>query len=268
MNSSIQKLLKIMAQLRDPEKGCPWDCEQTFSSIVPHTIEETYEVVDCVEREDYAHLKEELGDLLFQVVFLSRIAEEQGLFNFKDVAESISDKLVRRHPHVFDDLTIESEEQLKETWEKIKQQEKVDKQQASQTVDHSVLANVEASHPAMTHAYKLQKAAASVGFDWSSAEEVLDKVDEELSELKSALLATKSDAKAVEHELGDLVFAIVNLARHISVKPETALRKVNYRFARRFRYMESKVLEKSQDMKELSLSEMEVYWRQAKLKVG
>ena len=260
---AIAKLLDIMAQLRDPNTGCPWDCEQTFSSIVPHTIEETYEVVDCVEREDYAHLKEELGDLLFQVVFLSRIAEEQGMFNFYDVAAEISEKLERRHPHVFGDAKISSQEELKTVWESIKQSEREQKQ-TKQSASVSVLDDVESTHPGLTHSYKLQKKAAKVGFDWDSVQGVYDKLDEELGELKAALREEVLNDDHVVHEMGDVLFACVNLARHVKVNPETAIRKANYRFEKRFRYMESMISNNESEIQSLTLEEMERYWQQAK----
>ena len=264
MSDSINKLVEIMATLRDPERGCPWDCAQTYASIIPHTIEETYEVADCIEREDYAHLKEELGDLLFQVVFLARIAQEQGLFDFDDVADAISEKLTRRHPHVFGNMKIESEAELKAVWESIKQQEREAKRP---TEKKGALLNVEATHPAITHAYKLQQAAAKVGFDWPSTGPVFDKVQEELSELQQAL-EHPQDSAAIEHEMGDILFAVVNLSRHVGVKPETALRKVNYRFQARFQLMETLITSNNQNIDELTLEQLEAYWQQAKQKLG
>lgn len=267
MSDSVAKLLSIMARLRDPEHGCPWDCAQTFSSIVPHTVEEMYEVVDCVEREDYAHLQEELGDLLFQVVFLSRIAEERGLFNFEDVVTGISEKLVRRHPHVFADLPIGSEQELMQMWERIKKEERAQKHSAQQSQPQSVLDDVEAAHPALTHALKLQKMVAKVGFDWEGPDEVFNKVDEELDELKEALREQPRDEQHVEHEMGDILFTCVNLSRHVKVNPETALRKANYRFERRFRCMERIISDNDLNIQSLTINEMEQYWQQAKRRV-
>ena len=268
MGESVARLLGIMAKLRDPEEGCPWDCKQTFSSIIPHTIEETYEVVDCVEREDYVNLKEELGDLLFQVVFLSRIAEEQGLFDFSDVVSELSDKLVRRHPHVFADMDIGSDAELAQVWEATKQQEKALKKQSQPDRDESVLDDVETAHPALIHALKLQKAAAKFGFDWPDVPSVIDKVFEEVAELQEELPAETKNDKQIEHELGDLLFTCVNLSRHVKVNPETSLRKANYRFERRFRYMESRLEVMRRADIAFTINDMELFWREAKAQLG
>ncbi len=273
MAEPIEKLLEIMAQLRDPDGGCPWDCKQTFSSIIPHTIEETYEVVDCIERKDYSHLKEELGDLLFQVVFLSRIAEEQGLFDFNGVVNELSDKLVRRHPHVFAGMAINSEIELARLWEKTKQQERdLKKSQAfcaeDEGADESALASVESAHPALTHAVKLQKAAAKTGFDWKTLQGVVDQVMEELGELQAACSEPAQDAGHIEHELGDVLFSCVNLSRHVRVNPETALRRANYRFEQRFRYMETRLGDTGKQLQALTEDEVAHYWQEAKEQRG
>ncbi len=269
MTEPLEKLLDIMAQLRDPDGGCPWDCKQTFSSIIPHTIEETYEVVDCIEREDYGHLKEELGDLLFQVVFLSRIAEEQGLFDFNGVVNELSDKLIRRHPHVFSEMKINSDVELTQLWEETKRRERdLKKSQAPYMEDESALANVESAHPALAHAVKLQKAAAKTGFDWQNLQGVVDKVMEELAELQGALSENAQSLDQVEHELGDVLFSCVNLSRHVKVNPETSLRKANYRFERRFRYMEAKARDAGRRLQGLTEDEIARYWREAKEQLG
>ena len=226
----IERLLSIMARLRDPEHGCPWDCEQDFRSIAPHTIEEAYEVADAIERGDLRALRDELGDLLFQVAFHARLADEQGAFQFDDVVDSICDKLTRRHPHVFGDAVITNAGEQTRAWERMKREER-----AARGED-GALADVPVALPALTRARKLGSRAAQAGFDWPDATGPRAKVSEELAELDRA--TGSGDAGAREAELGDLLFSVVNLARHLAVDPETALRRANERFVRRYRHVE------------------------------
>jgi nucleoside triphosphate diphosphatase len=227
---AIERLLEIMARLRDPARGCPWDLEQDFRSIAPHTIEEAYEVADTIERDTLPALKDELGDLLFQVVFLARLADERGEFAFEDVVDAICDKLVRRHPHVFGDAVIADAAEQTRAWERMKHEERRTRG------EEGALADVPVGLPALTRARKLGSRAADAGFDWPDDEGPRAKVDEELAELDRA--ARAADPGAREAELGDLLFSIVNLARHWKIDPETALRRANDRFARRFRHVE------------------------------
>jgi len=231
---AIERLLGIMARLRDPDRGCPWDREQNFATIAPYTIEEAYEVADAIERADRAALKDELGDLLFQVVFHARMAEEEGLFAFADVAEAISDKMLRRHPHVFGDAEIADAAAQTEAWETHKAKER----EAAGGHD-SVLDDVALALPALLRAAKIQRRAARIGFDWPGTDPtpVFAKLDEEIGELKAAL-ADEGDPGAVEDELGDVLFAAVNLARKLNVEPEAALRRATGKFERRFRRLE------------------------------
>jgi ATP diphosphatase len=261
----IESLLYLMRRLRNPDTGCPWDLKQTFSTIVPYTLEEVYEVVDAIEREDYPHLREELGDLLFQVVFYSQLGEEQSLFNFNDVVETLVEKLVSRHPHVFPDGSLESrresekpveEPQIKRKWESIKSEERRGKG------FHSILADVPASLPALSRAQKLQKRAANQGFDWPSSEGVINKLDEERNELKMAIEQGNQDN--IEEELGDMMFTLVNLCRHLKVDAETSLRLASRKFEKRFHHVENAVLEKGQTMSDLSLEQLDQLWDEAK----
>jgi MazG family protein len=226
----IDRLLSIMARLRDPERGCPWDLDQDFRSIAPHTIEEAYEVADAIERGDIQALRDELGDLLFQVAFHAKLAEERGAFGFDDVVDAICDKLTRRHPHVFGDAVVTDAGEQTRAWERMKREER-----AARGVD-GALADVPLALPALTRARKLGSRAAQAGFDWPDASGPRTKVAEELAELDRA--AASGDPGAREAELGDLLFSIVNLARHLAVDPEAALRGVNERFARRYRHVE------------------------------
>ena len=255
---SIQRLLDIMARLRDPDDGCPWDIEQDFRSIAPYTSEEAHEVADAIERGDLDDLKDELGDLLFQVVFHARMAEEEGAFRFGDVVESIADKLERRHPHVFGDAEIADAHAQTVNWEQIKAAERAEKGDG----DGSLLAGVSRGLPALRRSVKLQKRAARVGFDWPAAEPVFDKIVEELDELKEAMAAT--DADGIEEEVGDLLFAVTNLARKLDVDPGGALRRSNFKFEQRFRAMEALAAERSQDLKALNADELEGLYRKAK----
>jgi MazG family protein len=227
---AIERLLDIMAWLRDPERGCPWDREQDFRSIAPHTIEEAYEVADAIERGDFVRLRDELGDLLFQVAFHAQLAREQGAFAFDDVVDAICDKLTRRHPHVFGDAVVADAAQQTEAWERMKRQERAERGEAG------ALADVPAALPALTRERKLGARAAQAGFDWPDAAGPRAKIDEELGELDAALDC--GDPALRESEVGDLLFSVVNLARHVGVDPEAALRRANERFARRYRHVE------------------------------
>jgi nucleoside triphosphate diphosphatase len=261
-DSPIERLLAIMARLRDPERGCPWDLEQTFATIAPHTIEEAYEVADAIEHGDMAALKGELGDLLFQVVFYAQMARERGAFDFGEIADAISKKMIRRHPHVFGAATIESAAAQTQAWEEQKAHERRAEAAAAGRAA-SVLDGVIAGLPALTRAVKLQKRAARVGFDWPTAAPVLDKIAEELGEI-SAEMAVDAEAERLEDEVGDLLFACVNLARHLSVDPEAALRRANGKFDRRFRQIEDALNAEGRTPDDASLEEMEVLWQQAK----
>ena len=253
----IFRLVEIMARLRDPVDGCPWDQVQTFSTIAPYTIEEAYEVADAIERGDLAHLKDELGDLLLQVVFHARMAEEQGAFAFDDVAEAINDKMIRRHPHVFAEETYASLAHQKEGWEALKAAERKGKGRAA-----SLLDDVPVGLPALTRAVKLSKRAAGVGFVWPSAKEVLDKLDEEVAELKAEIAA--GDVEKARQEMGDVLFVVANLARTLDVDPEDALRATNAKFGRRFRYIEAKLAERGTTPERSDLAEMDGLWNEAK----
>ena len=227
--SNIQRLLEIMARLRDKEHGCPWDVEQNFETIAPYTLEEAYEVADAIQRGDMAGLKEELGDLLLQVVFHSQMAAEAGHFTFEEVTEAIADKMIRRHPHVFSDLSIETAEQQTEAWEEYKKQERHEKQSVN-TLD-----DIPQAFPSLLRAHKLQKRAAKTGFDWPDSAPIFDKLREEIREVQDAI---QESPKRLEEEIGDLLFTVVNLARQFDVNAEEALRHANYKFESRFTGME------------------------------
>lgn len=253
----VDRLNAIMARLRDPVGGCPWDVEQTFQTIVPYTLEEAYEVADAIERGDWDELKSELGDLLFQVVFHARMAEEQGLFAFDDVANAIADKLERRHPHVFGDEAAKADGAAqKARWEDIKAAERVARAQ------HGVLDDVPVGLPALARAAKLTKRAARVGFDWPSTAEVLDKLDEEVAELKAEIVA--GDLDKARGELGDLLFVMANLARKLGVEPEDALRGTNAKFVRRFAFIEGELAKDGRTPEQSDLAEMDGLWNAAK----
>ena len=265
---SLQDLLNLMARLRDPQFGCPWDVQQNYASIVPHTLEEAYEVADAIERGDFDDLKGELGDLLFQVVYYSQLAREEGRFEFAGVIDGITRKLIRRHPHVFPtgDLYAPletprlSEEQVKQRWEEIKADERADKAAAPEQL--SLLDDVPAVLPALSRAAKLQKRAARVGFDWPAALPVVDNVREELDEVLEAMAS--NDAEAMAEEVGDLLFAAVNLARHLKVDPENALRAANTKFERRFRFIEQALRQTHRPIEDCTLEEMDALWGEAK----
>jgi len=261
--ANLQPLLKIMEQLRDPENGCPWDRKQTFDSIVAHTIEEAYEVADAIEQKDFEELKGELGDLLFQVVFYAQMAKEQGLFEFNDIIEAISEKLIRRHPHVFAQTEFANEDAIHANWEAEKEKERAAKA-LSENKSDSVLDNIPLSLPALNRAYKIQKRCANVGFDWDSLPPVIDKIKEEIDEVlvevKRDDLSEEQKQDRIEEELGDLLFANINLVRHLKCNPEQALRKANNKFEKRFRLVELAVLKQGKKMSDCSLSELDSIW--------
>lgn len=266
MSDPTHRLLEIMALLRDPERGCPWDVEQTFATIAPHTIEEAYEVADAIDRRDLDALKDELGDLLLQVVFHAQMARELGAFHFNDVVEAIHDKLVRRHPHVFGDAKIDDAASQTRAWEQqkaLERQAKTAESGAPPTLV-SALDGILGALPALTRALKLQKRAALVGFDWPDARSAFAKLTEETDELAAEMDADACHER-IEDELGDLLFTCVNVARKLDVNPETALRRANAKFERRFRKIEALLAADSERKPaDASLDEMEALWRQAK----
>ncbi len=258
---SIGRLLGIMARLRDPERGCPWDREQTWASIAPHTIEEAYELADAVQRGDATLVRDELGDLLFQVVFQARIAEEQGLFRFDDVAGAVSDKLERRHPHVFGDASVGSAAEQTQAWERHKSEERRARGEPAGALDGVTL-----GLPALTRSAKLGQRAARVGFDWTDAAGVLDKVREEIDELQQAVAHGASEH--VHEELGDLLFSVAQFARHLRIDPEAALRDASGKFERRFRRMEARLAAQGRSPADESAAELEALWAQVKRETG
>lgn len=259
---AINELLSIMKRLRDPEKGCPWDGKQTMESIAPYTLEEVYEVLDSIEKKDMNGLCDELGDLLFHIVFYAEMANEAGYFDFQKVAEQVSAKLQRRHPHVFTDKKLNNLGEVAISWEQIKQQER-DEKATDIGSPTGILDDISKVMPAIMRAEKLQRRAATVGFDWQTLEPVVAKIEEELAELKEEI-KTQSDAGRLSDELGDLLFSCVNLARHINVEPESALRSTNRKFESRFRFIETQLKEKGLTLQEASLDEMDTLWREAK----
>ncbi len=268
MTHSIDHLLQIMARLRDPEGGCPWDLQQTFASIAPYTIEEAYEVADAIDRGDLEDLKDELGDLLLQVVFHARMAEEQGAFGFGDVVEAIGDKMTRRHPHVFAGMSVADSDALNRMWDAEKKKERIAKH--GDAHDSSALAGIARGLPEWQRAVKLQKKAATVGFDWPSHAQVIDKLHEEIEEVR-AEFATRSAApddpgvqERLEEEIGDLLFVAANLARHARVDPGAALRRANHKFERRFRAMEALAADDGVQLADLALEAQDGYWNRAK----
>ncbi|MEJ1159397.1 nucleoside triphosphate pyrophosphohydrolase [Prosthecomicrobium sp. N25] len=265
----IARLIEIMAALRDPATGCPWDVEQDFRSIAPYTIEEAYEVADAIERDDPVDLCEELGDLLLQVVYHARMAEEAGLFAFGDVVEAITRKMIRRHPHVFGDAEARSARSAKGQWERIKAEEKAER--AASKAAHGLpappaglLAQVPTALPALERAVRLQAKAGTVGFDWNDPKAVLAKIREELDEIEAEIDRAPPDPEARRDELGDVLFAVANLARHLALDPEGALRQANEKFRRRFAHIERRLAETGRAPAQASLEEMETIWQEAK----
>jgi len=261
----LARLLAVMAWLRDPRQGCPWDIEQTFRTIAPYTIEEAYEVADAIERDDMSALKEELGDLLLQVVYHAQMASEAGSFDFTAVAAGVAAKMIDRHPHVFGDASIATAEAQTVSWEARKAAERAAK--AESGAEAGTLDGIARALPALLRAEKIQKRAARVGFDWNATGPVIDKIEEELRELRSEIEAGTIERERVEDELGDVLFAVANLARHCKVDPEAALRSTNDKFERRFRYIERRLAEIGRRPSDASLEEMERLWTEAKTKV-
>lgn len=255
----VAALLEVMRCLRDPESGCPWDLKQTLTSLIPYTIEEAYEVAAALTEGNLAAIKDELGDLLFQVVFYTQLTQEQGDFSFDEVAAQTADKLIRRHPHVFGDETKQTDAEIKAQWEAIKQQERAEKGDVE-----SVFQGIPDNLPAILQAQKLQKRAATVGFDWPTIEPVIDKIREEIAEVEAELDADHLNQQALEDEIGDVLFAVVNLARHAQVNPENALRRTNVKFKRRFQAIEKRLAEVGKTADELELNELEAYWQEVK----
>jgi ATP diphosphatase len=278
VSANTDRLIAVMARLRDPAGGCPWDLAQDFATIAPYTIEEAYEVAEAIRQHDLAGLKEELGDLLLQVAYHARMAEEAGAFDFEAVAGAIADKMIRRHPHVFGTATIESAGAQTIAWEAQKDAERKARARAGDDDDDvgtraaaplpSALDGVALALPALMRAEKLQKRAARVGFDWPEAAQVLDKFDEEIAELRHALAQHGADAAAraaaLKEEIGDLLFVCANLARHLAVDPEEALRGTNAKFERRFRFIEARLAEAGRTPSDATLAEMEALWQAAK----
>lgn len=268
-SGDIARLIEIMAALRTPKTGCPWDIEQNFSTIAPYTIEEAYEVADAIQRGDLDDLREELGDLLLQVVYHARMAEEIGAFTFADVVEAITRKMIRRHPHVFGDEQARSAGMAKGMWEKIKAEERAERQAARhargaepEEQDKGYLDSVPVALPALTRALKLQEKAARVGFDWTEAEPILDKIEEEIGELRGALAG--GDVASIRDEFGDMLFALVNLGRHLKLDPESALAGTNQKFRSRFHHVQRALEKSGRTLEDASLQEMEALWQEAK----
>lgn len=269
---TLDDLTALMARLRDPDLGCPWDLAQDFSTIVAHTLEEAYEVADAIERKDYPHLKDELGDLLFQVVFYAQLGREQNRFDLSAIIDNLVRKLLRRHPHVFPGGTLESsrapgevpeQSEINATWERIKAAERA--AGPERKPDPSILADIPAALPAMVKSEKVQKRAAAVGFDWTSVDQVFAKLEEESAEIRDAL--QHGNADAVEDEVGDLFFVCVNLARYLKVNPEKALRRANRKFEQRFRLMEQSLSGQDADFRSQDEAQLDTLWRQAKAKL-
>ncbi|WP_417704280.1 nucleoside triphosphate pyrophosphohydrolase [Rheinheimera aquimaris] len=254
MSDNINRLLSIMSRLRDPQTGCPWDLKQSYATIVPYTLEEAYEVADAIARESFDELKDELGDLLFQVVFYAQIAKEEGRFEFDDCVAAICNKLERRHPHVFGELTADDADTVLKNWEALKSNERKDAGQ------HSVLDNIPQAMPALSRAYKLQKRCANVGFDWPTVEGCWDKVKEEIIEVEQ----TETGSAELEEELGDLMFALVNVVRKHKLDPEAVLRAANSKFEKRFRAVEQALAEQGKTPEQSDLAEMDALWNQVK----
>ena len=257
----ISRLLEIMAALRNPDGGCPWDLDQDFSTIRHYTIEEAYEVADAIERKDFNDLREELGDLLLQPVFHAQMASEEGLFDFGDVVQAITEKLIRRHPHVFGEQAARDAGGAKARWDDVKEDERARKAEAKGTAEASILDDVAHTLPALSRAEKLTKRAAKVGFDWPSWKETIGKVREELDEVEETMTLSHEKARVAE-EVGDLLFAVVNLARQLDVDPEAALRDANVKFTRRFHYVEDRARQDNVRLAEAGLERLDGYWNE------
>ena len=255
--SKIERILNVMAALRHPETGCPWDLQQDFASIAPYTLEEAYEVTDAIERGDMDDLKDELGDLLLQVVFHARMAEESNLFDFDDVVNAISDKMIRRHPHVFGDADADNPEAVRQSWEEIKAQEKAEK---GKSEADSLMDDIPLALPGLSRAVKIQNRAARIQFDWPDIEPVFDKLQEEIGEVREAIKSGSADA--MEDEIGDLLFVVANIARHLKIDPEKAVRRTNGKFISRFKHLEAQAAQS--DKETLTLEELETFWQAAK----
>ncbi len=268
-SKDISRLYEIMAALRDPQTGCAWDLAQDFASIKQCTIEEAYEVADAIEREDYVDLQDELGDLLLQPIFHAQLAQEQDLFDIGDVIYSITEKLIRRHPHVFGDKQAKDSKSAKASWDKIKQIEKAQKLAKKglkeDKITHSILDDVPKPLPALTRADKLAKQAATVGFDWPDWQTTFEKCTEELNEIKEAIEDGKGD-RAIKEEIGDLLFAVTNLARHLDIEPEAALRDANNKFTRRFAYVERCCKQDDIAIEKAGLERLDEYWNEIRAK--
>jgi ATP diphosphatase len=267
--ASIEKLRWIMTQLRDPITGCPWDIKQDFASITSHTLEEAYEVVDAIEQGDFAELEKELGDLLFQVIFYSQLGKEQEHFDLDSVIAAICEKLIRRHPHVFAQASLQTDEEIKTNWENEKTLEREQKNQqqngsSAALGSLSILADIPKNLPALSQAAKIQKRCSHVGFDWDNMPDVFAKIEEEVQEVKDELEAETLDKKALAEELGDLMFAVVNLCRHAKEDPETLLRRANKKFSKRFIGVEEQVNQSGKSFTEHDLAELEDYWQYVK----
>ncbi|MDO4431144.1 MAG: nucleoside triphosphate pyrophosphohydrolase [Lonepinella koalarum] len=258
MSEAIQHLLAIVAKLRDPNGGCPWDLKQTFQTMIPHLLEESYEVVEAIEKQNIDNLREELGDLLLQTVFLSQLAKEDNLFTFDDVVTELAEKLVRRHPHVFAGKSANNEQEALQNWNAMKAAENQQKGHVS------ILDNIPQAFPALLRAEKIQKKCSKVGFDWDNVQSVLAKVEEEIAEVKQELNRPHFSFEKTEEELGDLLFATVNLTRHLGVQAEESLRKANLKFERRFRAVEQKLASLGRTLEQSSLAEMDELWNAVK----
>jgi ATP diphosphatase len=266
--ASINKLRWIMAELRHPKTGCPWDIKQTFDSITSHTLEEAYEVVDAIEQGDFVELEKELGDLLFQVIFYSQLGQEHAYFNFDSVVNAVCEKLIRRHPHVFSDAKLQSDAEIKANWENEKILERAIKNQQLekniQLTPLSILADIPKNLPALSQAAKIQKRCAHVGFDWDNKHDVFAKIEEEVQEVKEELEKSPNDKNNLAEELGDLMFAVVNLCRHAKEDPETLLRKANTKFSKRFKAVEAHVNDSGKALVEHDLETLEHFWQLVK----
>jgi len=273
---SIEKLRWVMTCLRDPKTGCPWDIKQTFTSITANTIEEAYEVVDAIEQQDFKELNKELGDLLFQVIFYAQLGKEQELFDFDSIVAAICEKLIRRHPHVFADANLQSDAEIKANWENEKAKERQSKHQQEISLQEniqqksqqqiSILADIPKNLPALSQAAKIQKRCSHVGFDWDNKMDVFAKIEEEVQEVKEELEADEINTDALAEELGDLMFAVVNLCRHAKKDPETLLRHANKKFTKRFYGVEAQVQQSGRDFSKHNLAQLEQYWQQVKAK--